>query len=241
MAKGLILTTLLGLASACMTPADHSSGVAKPPAKTQAEQAVTRPMLLLGSGPIYLAVDQVLLEVEMRKSGHDPQGTYAYDRQVTGERIYTVVPEPLLLSELILPAGSPERKTFKGDLVRGTPGQGGSVFLTRLSFKVKRVIYASKAKAAQQLTVPQYLVFGTLKELFAVRMPADGGAFPEVLAVRVRDGILNAARAESLRRGTFVRLPEELSPGAVREAEARVGTETLPVSLEATEQYPLTR
>ena len=240
----------------CTTPTNHSA----PAASNTPAQPVVQPsvhgMLMVGSGPVYLSHlpmfhsphdYQVLLEVEMLKTGEDPLFTYVQDRQVTGEKIYTVVPETFVLPELFTPAGAPQRKTFKADVVRGHFERGGTEFLSGVTFKVKRVVFSKKFEAnAAALPNLQYLVFGNEKELFAAHIISKKPDFDHVVSVRVKEGILNEQQAALVQKGVFFRLPgvvngveQALKVGEDSDGEAKVGAETLPVLVETLDDFYL--
>lgn len=247
--------SLLVALAGCTTPTDHSAPRAHTPAH-QPDPPSTHGMLMVGSGPVYLSHlpmfhaphdYQVLLEVEMVKAGTDPLFTYVQDRQVTGEKVYTVVPETFVLSELFTPANAPQRKTFKADVVRGHFERGGTEFISNVTFKVTRVVFAKKFEAnPAALPNLQYLVFGSQKELFAAHIVTKKPDFDHVVSVRISDGILSEAQAQTVEKGVFVRLPglankvgEALKAGAADEAEAKVGAQTLPIVLETVESFYL--
>ncbi len=239
----------------CTTPTDHSAPQSHTAAH-HADQPSVHGMLMVGSGPVYLSHlpmfhaphdYQVLLEVEMVKSGEDPLFTYVQDRQVTGEKIYTVVPEAFVLPELFTPTGAPQRKTFKADVFRGHFERGGVEFQSGVTFKVKRVVFAKKFEAnASPLPNLQYLVFGNQKELFAAHIITKKPDFDHVVSVRVKDGILNEQQAALVQKGAFFRRPgvangveQALKVGDDSDGEAKVGAETLPVLIETLDDFYL--
>lgn len=171
-------------------------------------------MLMFGDGPVYLSHlpmfhkphdYQVLLEVELVKTGADPLATYVQDRNVTGEKVYTVVPEPFSLPELFTPANAPARTSFKMSLVRGHFERGGSTFMTNVTAKVKRVVLARKFDAnPQPLAQLNYLLFGDDKQLFAAHWITKKPDFDHVVAVRLNGGVLNDQQAAAIRAGKMV-------------------------------------
>lgn len=248
------ISILVALAG-CTTPTDHSASKDHTPTH-QADQPSVHGMLLFGNGPVYLSHlpmfhsphdYQLLLEVEMVKTGTDPLATYVEDRRVTGEKIYTVVPETFVLTELFTPANAPQRKSFKADVVRGHFERGGAEFISNVTFKVKRVVFSKKFQPnAAQLPNLQYLVFGNAKELFAAHVVTKKPDFDHVVSVRVKEGILNEQQAQLVQKGVFTRFPsvangadQALKAETEAEAEAKVGTETLPVLLETLESFYL--
>src|SRR4051794_31491126 len=60
---------------------------------------------------------QVLLQVTLGEEGGDPASLYREDQRTSGERVYTWVPKPFLLSSLLTPAASPH--VMQGTLFRG--------------------------------------------------------------------------------------------------------------------------
>lgn len=249
-----VMLVLLALAG-CTTPTDHSISKDHTPTH-QGDQPGVHGMLMVGTGPVYVSHlpmfhsphdYQLLLEVEMVKTGTDPLATYVEDRRVTGEKVYTVVPEAFVLTELFTPANAPQRKSFKADVVRGHFERGGAEFISNVTFKVKRVVFSKKFQPnAGALPNLQYLVFGNQKELFAAHLVTKKPDFDHVASVRFKEGILNDQQAQLVQKGVLTRFPgvangveQALKAESETEAEAKVGAETLPVLVETLESFYL--
>lgn len=182
---------------------------------TTADQPSVHGMLALGDGPVYLSHlpmfqgphdYQVILEVELQKEGSDPTAIYAQDRRITGEKVYTLVPEVMVLPELLGSVnGLPQRTTFKGKLFRGHFERGGTQLLTGLTIRVKRVVFAKKFdRNAAALPHAKYLVFGNETELFAAHIVQKKPDFDHLAALRVAGGIMTEEQAKALRQGLTV-------------------------------------
>ncbi len=174
------------------------------------DQPSTHGMLIFGDGPVYLSHlpmfhqphdYQVLLEVDFVKPGADPLATYVEDRHVTGEKVYTLVPEKLSLPELF----SGVRTSFKATLVRGHFERGGSPFLTNVTVNVKRVVFQKKFDPmAGALPESRYIVFGDAHQLFAAHMIQKAPDFDHVVSIRLAEGIPDEATAVAIRAGSLV-------------------------------------
>ncbi len=256
--KALSFATLTGVlvALSCQTGGPHAATKVVPKPTKAPEQAAVHGMLLLGDGPVYLAQIptegqphdyQILLEVELLKTGKDPLATYVQDRKITGEKLYTIVPEPILPSELFQPEGSPARRTFKANAFRGHFEHGGQSFLSDLTIKVKRVVMGKKfdGKTAQKPTL-RYFVFGNDRELFAAHLLDEPTDFEHLLAIRINAGILNDKEAQTVRRGALLNFPavadraeDALKAGREVDADVRVGGVFFPVTMQALTDYYL--
>ena len=148
-------------------------------------------MLLFGSGPIYLSHlpmfhaphdHQLILEVEFLGAGN-PGAKYVADRAQSGESVYTWVPKPFVLTDLMnASVAAPE---MQGTIVRGhferggTPITGGDVRCV-----VKKVVHAHPISAAgRRDTTLQYVVFGSPGAAFAAHLISGPPDFDHVISV----------------------------------------------------------
>ena len=213
LAAVLALTAIVALG--CQTANDTTSlkaigGHSHQPVVQDAPS--THGMLVFGDGPVYLSHlpmfhqphdYQVLMEVDLQKAGVDPVALYATDRHVTGEKIYTFVPESFSLPELVGPHnGLPQRTTFKGTLFRGHFERGGSSFIANVTAKVKRVIYVKKFDAQPGVSPDlRYFVFGDEHAVYAAHLINKAPDFDHILSVRILSGVPNEAAAAAIRNG----------------------------------------
>lgn len=148
-------------------------------------------MLIFGSGPIYLSHlpmfhaphdHQLIVEVEFTGTGN-PGAKYASDRAESGERVYTWVPKPFVLTELM--KASVAAREMQGTIVRGhferggTPITGGDVRCV-----VKKVVHTHPISATgRRDTTLRYVVFGSSDASFAAHLISGPPDFDHVLSV----------------------------------------------------------
>lgn len=232
------------------TKDDHQHGPA-------ADQPSVHGMLVLGDGPVYLSHlpmfhgphdYQVLLEVQLVKDGSDPTSLYAQDRRVTGEKVYTLVPEAFSLPELFGPTnGLPQRTSFKAKVYRGHFERGGVQFLSGLTVQVKRVVHAKKFdRNPTALPHSKYFVFGNAGELFGAHVVNKKPDFDHLIALRISSGILSEVQAEAVRAGVVVDLPSVANDASAAPAEGDslegtidLGQGQQPLNLEVLTSYYL--
>jgi hypothetical protein len=211
------LPLVLALAWSCQ--ADKPAVVAaQSEALERARPVAAQTLLMLGEGPVYLALlptpdeardHQIVLETVLLKTGSDPTSIYAQDRHVTDEKTYTLVTEPLVIDDLIAPASSPTRTSFRAQLVRGLAGRGGQPFLENVTVKVKRVVLARKIQVSSKTGDHlQYFAFGDARQLYAAHVLQTPRDFDQVVAIRVTRGVMDEGQAERMRRGAVIELPE---------------------------------
>lgn len=215
-----LLTAVVVLIGGCQT-GDKDEGQVKDANGhvSHGEQPSVHGMLLVGNGPFYLSHlpmfhkphdYQVILEVELKKSRTEPgeaSSLYVDDRRVTGEKIYTIVPEPFVLTELFPADETTPRTSFKADLVRGHFERGGQVILKEVEFKITKVIYKKKLDPnGAPLPSLQYIVFGNDVELFGAHLIARKSDFDHVVSLRVTSGVQTPSQVEALHRGGLLSL-----------------------------------
>jgi hypothetical protein len=148
-------------------------------------------MLVFGTGTIYLShlpmfmsphERQLILEVQFQGPG-DPAGVYRRDRGQNGEKIYTWVPRPFVLTDLVNAGAGPAR--MQGAIVRGHFERGGTAITgDDVQCDVVKVIHSQllSAKGPQDAQL-KYLTFGTAAEAFAVHLISAPPDFDQVVSV----------------------------------------------------------
>ena len=251
--KLLVLALSLG---ACQSSDRTEASLAALSSPIERDRPTSRGMLIVGDGPVYLSAlpthhkahdYQLVLEVDFVKTGSDPVATYAEDRRVTGEPIYTVVPEAFVLPELFTPAQGPQRRSFRASIFRGHFERNGAELIKGVTVTVKRVVLAKRIEA--EPLMPQnlrYLLFGNDKELFAAHVIKGTPDFEQVVAVRIAEGVATAAQAAVIRTGTTVDFgqvgigsEQALKEGQDYRGVAQVGGEALPLHMKVLTDYYL--
>jgi hypothetical protein len=148
-------------------------------------------MLIFGSGPIYLSHlpmfqaphdHQLIMEVEFSGTGN-PGATYASDRAKSGEPVYTWVPKPFVLTELMKASGA--AREMQGTIVRGHFERGGTPITDGdVRCVVKQVVHTHPISAsAPRDTTLRYVVFGSSGVAFAAHLISGPPDFDHVLSV----------------------------------------------------------
>jgi hypothetical protein len=148
-------------------------------------------MLIFGDRPSYLSHlpmfhpphdRQLVIEVEFNGTD-DPAELYRRDRAETSERIYTWVPKPFVLDDLVNASGTAEMtgRIFRGHFERkGVPITG---FVTCV---VSRLIHSHTLSAAgPRDSNLRYLLFGGRESAFAVHVISGPPDFDHVISVDI--------------------------------------------------------
>jgi hypothetical protein len=211
-------------------------------------------MIIVGGETVYLSHlpmfghphhdIQAILEATFAGEGGDPRSVYVDDRERTGTRMYTLRPEPFVLSEFLSgfgPSGTEQppsaRRTFRGDIVRGHFERGGRRILEGVVVEVTNVVHSRQFDPRSRgLAQLEYLLFGKGRELFLAHLITRPPDFDQILSVRVTG---HEFTDDELRHGIRVVLPGRANsvPERVREgeqavAEARLAGEETPKALE---------
>lgn len=130
---------------------------------------------------------QVILEVTFAGSDN-PQLKYAMDRQSHPDtKVYTLNPEPFVLSSLIDPASRLERfraKVFRGHLEKLRPEDGPIIRQTEV--RVSRVLHFHEFTAVDQKPDRlEYLLFGKGDDLFLAHVITKAPDFDQVLKAKI--------------------------------------------------------
>jgi hypothetical protein len=171
-------------------------------------------MLLFGQKAIYLSHlpmfmsmhdHQVILEVILASQAGDAQAIYRADRQETGERVYTLVPERFSLQRLGAD-GEAALRTFQGAVHRGHFEKPGNVLILQdVTVTVMDVIHFRRFDPeATLLPELQYLLFGHPGELYLAHWITRPPDFDQILPVKA---IRPDFPEEDLRHGVKLTLP----------------------------------
>lgn len=170
-------------------------------------QAPDRPsvhgMLVVGEKAIFLSHlplfhsphdYQVILEARLPEAARK---AYAEDRRATGERVYTVVPEPFVLPEQVQ-----GRRPFKADLYRGHFERGGQAILEGVTVEIVRVVHFRRLNPADVAQGREDgLLFGRDGEAFLAHRIAAPPDFDQVVSLAFPDQVLPPTEAATVRIG----------------------------------------
>lgn len=197
-------------------------------------------MLLFGEETLYLSHlpmfmtmhdHQVILEVTLAHGQEDAHAIYRADRQDTGERVYTLVPERFSLRRLGA-EGADVLHSFQGTVHRGHfEKEGNRAILTDVTVNVANVIHFRKFDPhAQALPELQYLLFGRGDELYLAHLITRPPDFDQIVRLT---SISHGFSEEMLRRGVRLAFPgrengilERLRGGEQAAAQVEVALET---------------
>ena len=133
---------------------------------------------------------QVIVEAAFTNQGKDVTGLYLKDRQAHPDtRIYTLGPEPFVLTRVFTPRDKPRLPAFSATVVRGhleAPDSQPIPGLDKTSVEVKRVIHGRMfdPNATKPATL-EYILFGTGPERYLAHTIFAAPDFDQVLAVTV--------------------------------------------------------
>lgn len=156
------------------------------------ERPATHGMLMLGEArvllshlPMFHAPHdwQIILEASLSAPGSDPHKKYVDDRNATQTRIYTWVPQPFVLSDVL---ASPPA-TMVGSIFRGHFERGG-VAITEddVEAKVERILYSRRLVASDPpLTERRYVMFGSPSEPFLAHVITRPPDFDQAAAITI--------------------------------------------------------
>ena len=183
---------------------------------------------------------QVIVEAAFARPGSDPQTDYFNDRKRTQSKIYTLEPEPFVLSRL---ASSPPLRSFKANVYRGhferfptRRAKEAARIGQNVDVNVTRVIHFRKFEpTAAKPNHLEYLLFGTGDEFYMAHLITRPPDFDHVLSVKVLDP---QAAAGELRQGVPVAFPgssnsasKRLSGAAPVGGQIAGASRTAPVTL----------
>ena len=142
-------------------------------------------MLIVGSHRVYLShlpmfhspLDyQTLLAVEFED---EAMKTYVSHLKTKNQTVYTLVPEPFVLPDMIK-----HPKAFQAQIFLGHFERGGKPIASTL-VKVKEILYFQKFKQnAQKPEFAQGLVFGNSQEQFLAHVISSAPDFDQILKIQ---------------------------------------------------------
>jgi hypothetical protein len=169
---------------------------------------------------------QVILQATFSQNGNDVGDLYAQDRQRQATvKMYTLSPEPFVLSRLFTPGQEPTLNGLTATVFRGHLERGGTPIdgLRDIRVHIDKVIYARQLDPTDskpdKLT---YVLFGKGQELFLAHQITEPPDFDQILSVKV-DG--DRFTDEELDHGVEVVIPDRdnFSPQRIKEKEAVSG------------------
>jgi hypothetical protein len=185
-------------------------------------------MLMVGTGPIFLShlpmfhpPHDLQLIVDVALTGDaDPARAYRDDRARSGEKLYTWVPKPFVLRDLLR---EDRPAVMTGNVFRGHFERGGVAITPLIQASVVSVVYVQRLHAAglRDATL-RYHVFGESPSVFAAHHITAAPDFDSVISV--------AADVSALRTNrSLVTIPSRPNTPAGRlrsgeEAQASIGT-----------------
>jgi hypothetical protein len=170
-------------------------------AAARVDRPATHGMLIVGSQTVYLSHlpmfhaphdYQVIVEARFHAPKGDPQATYVADRAKTGTPIYTLVPEPFVLPDVIK-----GKRSFKATIFRGHFERGGTSIAENVTVDITRVLlFKPFDPQAVKPTDLQYFLFGKGPETFLAHLIVAPPDYDQVLAVKpgapIPDGVQSA-------------------------------------------------
>lgn len=173
------------------------------------------PMFQEKDGPLMPHRFQAILQVGFKKQGSSTDAVYMKDRQShPGTKIYTVNPEPFVLTKLISPGSQGAMRQFKGNIFRGHFEKENVEILSNVDIHVNRVIYFQEFdRTAKRSTQLQYLLFGKGKELFLAHLITAPPDFDQVVSVTVAG---HSFSDEELVKGIKLTIPGTINSPATR-------------------------
>jgi hypothetical protein len=156
------------------------------------ERPAVHGMLMLGEARVLLPHlpmfhaphdQQIILEVSLLVPNFDPKKKYVDDRNATQTRIYTWVPKPFVLSDLL--ASRPT--TMVGTIFRGHFERGGvAITADDVEARVERILYSRRLVASDPpLAERRYVMFGSLSEPFLAHVITRPPDFDQVTGINV--------------------------------------------------------
>jgi hypothetical protein len=180
-------------------------------------------MLLFGEQTLYLSHfpmfmnihdHQVIMEVTLAGGQGDPQAIYRADRRNSGERVYTLVPEPFSLQRLGV-EGKDALRSFRGAIHCGHfEKPGNRRILEDVTVNVENMVHFRKFDPnAEDLSELQYLLFGRGEELYMAHLITKPPDFDQIVQVASTS---HGFSEETLRRGVHLVFPDQANQVAVR-------------------------
>jgi hypothetical protein len=142
---------------------------------------------------------QVILEARFRKGGKDVTDVYFKDRQANrNTRLYTLRPNPFVLSQLFTPDAKPRVQSFTAEVFRGHLEQDGVQIpaLDAVEVNIQRVVHARKFDpSTKNPEALEYVLMGTAAERFLAHTIVVPPSFDQVMAVTLPANALTDAES----------------------------------------------
>jgi hypothetical protein len=160
---------------------------------------------------------QVLLEASLTGPSSKPDDTYFKDRAANPTvRMYTLSPEPFVLSTLFLPTiETATRRSFKAGMFRGHLERTGSAnILQNVTVTVRRVIHAHEfgVKDVRPAQL-EYVLFGKGDELFLSHFISAPPDFDQIVPVKVTGRTFTE---QELNQGPRITIPDRKNTSVQR-------------------------
>jgi hypothetical protein len=176
-------------------------------AAARVDRPATHGMLIVGAQTVYLSHlpmfhaphdYQVIVEARFHAPQGDPQASYVADRAKTGTPIYTLVPEPFVLPDVIK-----GKRSFKATIFRGHFERGGVAIAQNVTVDITRVLlFKPFDPQAVKPTDLQYFLFGKGPETFLAHLIVAPPDFDQVLAIKpgspIPDSVQSAGEAVTI-------------------------------------------
>lgn len=159
-----------------------------------AEHQATHGMLIVGDERVIFSHlpmfhtphdRQVLLEVSLTADSGDPLATYRRDRQDTATRIYTWVPRPFVLTDLV--AAPANTFVMTGTIFRGHFERGGvAITSNAVKARVVRVLFSRRFSPLDAAPAARrFLIFGSRTEPFLAHRITKAPDFDHVAGIEI--------------------------------------------------------
>lgn len=216
-----ILTTVL--LTGCLDTGLVSSPSGAPgSAPALAAQASTDPpaihgMLLFGDRQLYASHlpmfhaphdYQAIMAIHLSSPSGDPAALYRADRARTDSSVYTVLPEPFVLPDVV-----GERRPFKATIYRGDFEKGGTPIANDVTVSIDSVVVFRKLDpVAARPSQAEDLLFGTGDQAYLAHWIVAPPDFDQIVAIRPQQPLPN--------RPTVVRIAGQPDDRPLREGQS---------------------
>jgi len=184
----MLAAVLLGLLPGCQSALGLPMSMAGMAHAMAHDRPATHGMLVVGEDTIFLSHlpmfhaphdYQVILQAKFRRGDLDPMSVYGRDRRQSGRKVYTLVPEPFVLPDVVS-----AKRSFKADLFRGHFERGGLPIATGITVDIEQVVYFHQFEpTAGHPDHAQYLLFGKGSEAFLAHLISARPDFDQVLSL----------------------------------------------------------
>lgn len=128
---------------------------------------------------------QIILETSLSAPGFDPRQKYVGDRHATETLIYTWVPKPFVLSDLL--KAHPAPPAMVGTIFRGHFERGGiAITDDNVAARVECILYSRRLVATDPASADRrYVLFGNPSEPFLAHLITRPPDFDQITAVEI--------------------------------------------------------